>query len=168
MTSSLQNLKGEPRDNHIDTLAESLEEAYRVVRENTVGRERQKELYDKRTRLVIFQLGEMVYLRQMSRAKRGSPKFRLIRKGPYTVIRRLSDLSDIVQVPPRKELVVNLNIMKKCCVTTAPPPSGISDIPVRAQEGDESQGVANGEGIPHLPPMTTSRMKVAPSLRPLL
>ncbi|PNF24708.1 hypothetical protein B7P43_G17353 [Cryptotermes secundus] len=139
-------LKGEPKDNrsliqdHIDTLADRLEEAYRVVRENNkVGRERQKEWYDKGTRLVIFQPGEMVYLRQMSKVKRGCPKFRLRWRGPYEVVRRLSDLNYLVRVSQKKELVVNVNKMKKCCVKTVPAPSGTRDIPVRVQERDEGE-----------------------------
>jgi hypothetical protein len=62
---------------HIDTLADRLEEAYRVARENTqVGRERQKEQYDNGTKLTTFQPGEAVYLRGMVKGKRGCPKFR--------------------------------------------------------------------------------------------
>jgi hypothetical protein len=97
--------------------------------------------------MVIFQPGEMVYLRQMSRVKRGCPKFRLRWRGPYEVIRRLSDLNYLVRVSRKKELVVNVNKMKKCCVKTAPPPSGTRDIPVRVQEGDESLDVENDKGI---------------------
>ena len=147
-------LKGEPKDNrsliqdHIDTLADRLEEAYRVVRENNkMGRERQKEWYDKGTKLVIFQPGEMVYLRQMSKVKRGCPKFRLRWRGPYEVVRRLSDLNYLVRVSQRKELVVNVNKMKKCCVKTVPAPSGTRDIPLRVQERDGGQDEANDEGI---------------------
>jgi transposase InsO family protein len=144
----------EPRDNrnviqdHIDTLTDRLKEAYHVVRENNkVGRERQKEGYDKGTRLITFQPGEMVYLRQMNRVRRGCPKFRLRWRGPYEVIRRLSDLNYLVRVSRKKELVVNVNKMKKCFAETAPLPSGTRNIPVRDQEGDESQDEANVEEI---------------------
>jgi hypothetical protein len=44
-------------------------------------------------------------------------------------------------------LVVNVNKMKKCCVKIPPSPSGTSDIPVREQEGDESQDVASDDRI---------------------
>jgi hypothetical protein len=50
-------LSREPKDgrdsiqSHLDTRAERLEEAYRVTRENNrVGRDRQKEQYDKGTK----------------------------------------------------------------------------------------------------------------------
>jgi hypothetical protein len=115
-------------------------------------RERQKEWYDKGTRLVIFQPGEKVYHRQMSRVKRGCPKFRLKWRGPYEVTRRLSDLNYLVQVSRRKELVVNVNKMKKCCGKIAPPPSETKDTPVRVQEGDESRDVANDERMTPLAP----------------
>jgi hypothetical protein len=151
--------RGEPRDkhsliqDHIHTLADRLEEAYRVVREhNKVGRKRQKEWYDQGTRLVVFQPGEKVYLRQMSMVKRGCPKFRLRWRGPYEVIRRLSDLNYLVRVSQRKELVVNVNKMKKCCVKTPPPLREAKDIPVRDQEGEEGQDVADDEGTPSLAP----------------
>jgi hypothetical protein len=40
---------------HIDTLSERFEESYHVTRENNkVGRERQKEQYDKGTKLTTF------------------------------------------------------------------------------------------------------------------
>jgi transposase InsO family protein len=150
-------LSRESRDNrnviqeHVDTLADRLEEAYRVVRENNkVGRERQKKQYDRGTRLVIFQPGEMVYLRQMNRVKRGCPKFRLRWRGPYEVIRRLSDLNYLVRVSRKKELVVNVNKMKKCCVKTAPLPNGTRNIPVRDQEGNEGRDGASDEEVTSL------------------
>jgi hypothetical protein len=121
------------------------------VRENNkVGRQRQKEWYDKRTRLIIFQPDEMVYLRQMSRVKRGCPKFRLRWRGPYEVRRRLSGLSYSVRVSRKKVLVANVNKMKICYVEIAPLPSGTRNSPVRDQEGDESQDVANDEEITSL------------------
>jgi hypothetical protein len=129
-------------------LADRLEEAHHVVRENNkVGRETQKEQYDKGTRLLIFQPGEMVYFLQMIRVKRGCPKFRRRWRGPYEVIRRLSDLNYPVQVSPRKELMVNVKETKKCCVKISPPRSGTRDISVRDQEGDESQDVASDDAI---------------------
>jgi hypothetical protein len=100
---------------HIDTLADRLKEAYRIVRENNrTGREKQKEYYDKGTKLRVFQPGDMVYLREMVRRKRECPKFRIRWKGPYTVIKRLSDLNYLVRVKRGKEIVVNLNKMKRC------------------------------------------------------
>jgi hypothetical protein len=88
----------------------------------------------------------MVYLRQMSRVKRGCPKFRLRWRGPYEVILRLSDFNYLVQVLPRKELVVNVNKIKRCCVKISPSQSRIRDISVRDQEGDKSQDVASDDG----------------------
>ena len=50
---------------HLETLADRLKEAYQVVREdNGIGRERQ-EYYDKGTKRVTFQPGDMVYLKEM-------------------------------------------------------------------------------------------------------
>jgi hypothetical protein len=58
-----------------------------------VGRERQKEQNDKGTKLTTFQPGEVVYLREMTKGKRGCPKFRVKWKSPFEVLRRLSDLN---------------------------------------------------------------------------
>jgi hypothetical protein len=88
-----------PVQDHLDTLAERLEGAYRVVKgNNRMGRERQKEQYDRGTKLVTFQPGEIVYLREMTKGKRGCPKIRLRWKGPYEVLRRLSDFNYLVKI----------------------------------------------------------------------
>jgi hypothetical protein len=41
-------------------------------------------------------------------------KFRVRWKGPYEVIRRLSNLNYLVKLSRTKEIVVNVNKMKKC------------------------------------------------------
>jgi transposase InsO family protein len=72
---------------HQEMLADRLKEAYQVVRENSrVGRERQKEYYNQGTKLVTFQPGGMVYLKEMVNSKRRCVKFRTKWKGPYEVI----------------------------------------------------------------------------------
>jgi hypothetical protein len=94
---------------HIDTSADRLEEAYQVTRENNrMGRERQKEQYDKGTKLLIFQPGDMVYLCEVTRCKRSCPKFLLRWKGPFKVVRRLSELNYLVRVARNKEVVMPL------------------------------------------------------------
>jgi hypothetical protein len=113
-----------PIKDHIDTLANRLKEAYRVTEENNrVGRRRQKEQYDKGTKLTTFQSGDIVYLREMVRRKRACPKFRVRWKGPFTVIKRLSDLNYLVKVKRNKEIVVNVNKMKLCHQKTSCLPS---------------------------------------------
>jgi transposase InsO family protein len=70
--------------NHIDTLPDSLEEAYRITRENNqLGRDKQKEHYDRGTKLTVFQPGDMVYLREMVRRKRDCPKISTQMDGPF-------------------------------------------------------------------------------------
>jgi hypothetical protein len=100
---------------HIDTLADRLEKAYRVTRKNNrTGTERQKEQYDKGTRLTIFRPGDLIYLRDITRRKRSCPKFRIRWRGPYEVVRRLSDLNYLVRVARNKTILVNVNKMKRC------------------------------------------------------
>jgi hypothetical protein len=120
---------------HVETLADRLKEAFRVVRENNqLGRDRQKTRYDHGTKLTVFQPGERIYLREMVKSKRGASKFRLRWKGPYEVVRRLSDLNYLIKVTGNKEIVVNVNKMKKChnSVSEAPPLRG--GMPTEATE----------------------------------
>ena len=98
---------------HLETLADRLKEAYLVARENNkMGRERQKEYYNRGTKLVTFQPGDMVYLKEMMNSRKKCAKFRIRWKGPYEVIRRLSDLNYLVKLSRTKEIVVNVNKMK--------------------------------------------------------
>jgi hypothetical protein len=118
---------------HIDTLADRLEEAYRVTRENNkMGSERQKEQYDKGTKLIIFQPGDVVYLRKMIRRK---------------VLRRLSDLYYLVRVARNKEVVVNVNKMKRCHQKTPSLPSIPTGIPTAESERDGGQERTDEEGM---------------------
>jgi transposase InsO family protein len=117
---------------HLETLADRLNEAYQVVRENNrEGRERQKDYYNRGTKLVTFQPGDMVYLKEMNLRKIGA-KFKTRWKGPYEVIRRLSDLNYLVKLSRSKETVVNVNKMKKCFRQTASNPTterrGVRDL----------------------------------------
>jgi hypothetical protein len=109
-------LSKEPTDgrdsiqSHVDTLDDRLEESYRVKRENNkAGRERQKEQYDRETKLKNLQAGEMVYLREMIKGRRGCPKLTIRWKGPYEMLRRLSDLNYVISLEKKREAVVNVN-----------------------------------------------------------
>jgi hypothetical protein len=64
----------------------------------------------------------MVYLKEMNLKKRGA-KFKTKWKGPYEVIRRLSDLNYLVKMSRSKEIVVNVNKMKSCFRKTASRPT---------------------------------------------
>jgi hypothetical protein len=124
-----------PIQDHTDTLTDRLEEAYRVTRENNrMGREKQTEQYDKETKLLTFQPGDMDYLRQMTKRKRGCQKFRLRWKGPFEVVKRLSHLNYLVKVTRNKEMVININKMKRC-YRKVPPASPVpTDNPTSASE----------------------------------
>jgi hypothetical protein len=147
-------LSTEPNDNrnpiqdHTDTLTDRLEEAYRVTRENNrMGREKQKEQYDKGSKLITFQPGDMVYLRQMTKRRRDCQKFRLKWKVPFEVVRRLSDFNYLVKVARNKEIVVNINKMKRC-YRKVPPLSPVpTDIPTSASEREGGQEVTDEERV---------------------
>jgi hypothetical protein len=56
----------ESTQHHLETLANRLKEVYQVVRENNrIGQERQKEYHKIGTKLVTFQPGDMVHLKEM-------------------------------------------------------------------------------------------------------
>jgi hypothetical protein len=57
----------------------------------------------------MFESGEWVYVKEMSSARKQGSKFRVRWKGPYRVLRRLSDLTYVVRIGPSKEKVTNVN-----------------------------------------------------------
>jgi len=68
---------------NVKTLADRLKGAYQVVRENNkIGRERQKKYYNIAKKLVTFQPGDMVYLKEMTNSRQKCAKFRIRWKGP--------------------------------------------------------------------------------------
>jgi hypothetical protein len=100
---------------HLNTLSDRLQEAYKVVIENNrLSRTKQKEYYDQGTKLRQFQVGDMVYIKEMAVGKNQSSKFRLRWKGPFEVVKRLSDLTYLIRIKPNKEVVVNVNRLKLC------------------------------------------------------
>jgi transposase InsO family protein len=138
---------------HIDTLADRLKEAYQVARDNNrLGRDRQKEQYDKGTKLIIFQPGDIVYLREMVRRKQDSPTFRFRWKGPFTVIRRLSDLNYLVRIARNKEIVVNVNKIKHGYRKTHSPQNSVVDNLPPESEGTSEPEEMDQERIASLHP----------------
>ena len=80
-----------------------------MVRENNkIGRERQKKYYNIGKKLVTFQPGDMVYLKEVMNSRQKCAKFRVRWKGPYEVMRRLSDSNCLVKLSRTKEIVVNV------------------------------------------------------------
>jgi hypothetical protein len=77
----------------------------------------------------------MIYLREVIKGKGGCPKFRIRRRGPYEVIRRLSDLNYLVRVARNKELVVNINKMKRYFRKTEEPPSALAQSDAKGRDG---------------------------------
>jgi hypothetical protein len=55
----------------------------------------------------------------MVKSRQKCAKFRVRWKGPYEVMQRLSDLNYLVKLSKTKEIVVNVNKMKKCFRQTA-------------------------------------------------
>jgi hypothetical protein len=119
---------------HLETLAHRLKEAHQVVRENRIGQERQ-EYYDIGKKLVAFQPGDMVYLKEIVNSRRKCAKFRVRWKGLYEVMRRLSDLNYLVKLSRTKEIVINVNKTKKCFrQTTLRPTTQQRSTRIRAED----------------------------------
>jgi hypothetical protein len=120
LTARMEATEGKPGaqdcvESHISTLAERLDEAFKVVqKQNKISRMKQKLWYDKNTRLVTFSEGDYVYLKEMTVGVGKSKKFRSRWRGPYLVTKRFSDLNYQILVKPGKYMTVNVNRMKKC------------------------------------------------------
>jgi hypothetical protein len=50
----------------------------------------------------------------MAPGKHQSSKFRLRWRGPFEIIKRLSDLTYLIRLRPHKDVVVNVNRLKLC------------------------------------------------------
>ena len=81
---------------------------------NKVGRAKQKVQYDKNTKLVTFSVGDYIYLKEMATGPGKSKKFRGRWRGPFEVIKRLSDWNYQIPMKPGKDVVANVNRMKLC------------------------------------------------------
>jgi hypothetical protein len=86
------------------------------------------------------------------KGKRGCPKFRLRWKGPYEVLQRLSDLNYLIRISRNKEVVVNVNKMKRCYRRVAPSPPTRGDIPTQDPGEDGRQNMAELEEVTSLVP----------------
>jgi hypothetical protein len=62
-----------------------------VSKNNCLGKRKQKEYYNLGTKLRQFQGGDFAYLKEMAPGSNQGSKFQLGWKGPFELIKRLSD-----------------------------------------------------------------------------
>lgn len=110
-----RNVKKAPSHKWVWELQERLEIAHNTVR-NNIGQAmvRQKHYHDRKLKWKTFQNGEEVYVFFPRRRPGTSPKFTSFWQGPYKIIRKMSDLTYMVNCGPRGgEQVIHVDRMRK-------------------------------------------------------
>ena len=115
---------GETHTDYVTHLRERLEGAYRVVRENLHGAvQHQKQHYDRKTTGGRYQVGDPVWLYSPAVSRGQTAKFHRPWKGPYRVVKVLSDVTYRIQLmSPRNRrdrrrnyrVIVHFNRLKPC------------------------------------------------------
>ena len=101
-------------DDYVAVLQETIEKAYRIVRNNThVAAQRRKKLYDASVKTAEFENGKFVWIYQPRAWKRRSPKWISYYSGPFRVERRINAVTYVVKKTPIcKSIVVHVDKMK--------------------------------------------------------
>src|SRR5215470_13727905 len=91
-------------DTWVDVKIDRQREAYDLVRDHT-GRaaERYKCYYNQRVKKIIFKPGDFVHVYVPRRKIRRSPKWQRYYTGPFRVMKKLTDLTYVVQGTPRSQ-----------------------------------------------------------------
>jgi hypothetical protein len=98
----------------LENLKSNLSRAYKVVRgNNRRAHQKNKSYYDKKAKLRTFEVDDKVYLFCPAKKAGVCNKFRCVWKGPYIVKNKLSDLNYQIVDSQGKELIVNVNRLKK-------------------------------------------------------
>ena len=112
--------------------------AYASTRENLgSSAQRMKTYYDRRVKERTFAAGDSVYVYCPRRVIRRTPKWSLFYDGPFKVVRRLTDVTYLVQKSAKSNpVVIHVDKLKRCGTPVAPEPVA----PERA-EGEELRGM---------------------------
>ena len=106
-----QSQKNVPVNEYISNLIKILEENRKLAFENLkVSQEKMKKVYDRKTKLTNFKVGDKVLLFLPVYKFPFQNKY----EGPYTIIKKVSDLSYIISTPNRrqKSRLVHVNLLK--------------------------------------------------------
>ena len=108
-------------NNFVQQSHKLMEQAYHRVREHlSAGHQRQKDIYDKRVHGKPYQEGDAVWLLDPVVAEGQSKKFHHSWKGPFRVLKRISDCDYLVESSAGKctQTIVHFNRLKLCTLAT--------------------------------------------------
>ena len=157
-----------PVSEYASNLQSQLRESFQQAREKiNQSHSRQKEFYDRRVHGAPFTVGEYVWLHTPVVKTGQSRKFHKPWSGPYTVVKKLSDVTYRVCLPQskRKRLVVHFDRLKRCSEnlrwdtqlnpgSTEPPNSKSSD----ANSGNRRYDLELVDDTDELPPVPAGRV----------
>jgi transposase InsO family protein len=157
-------------------LREHMKAVHDVARENLkIAAQTQKRQYDQRVRIHVYKPGDKVWLTQTRRFKGISPKLQSKWIGPYTVVKKISDVVYKVKKSTGKSIVVHHNRLKpylqreKDVNTNAPPIRTATPAPVDTLTSDASDDSELTESEvddePPSPPKTRYGRRVVPPRR---
>ena len=160
-------------------LRDTLQEAYDITRERFgTKQEVQKQLYDKKVHGEPFEVGDKVWLHSPVIKRGQSRKLHHPWTGPYTVVKRLSDITYRIVHPTlkRQRQVVHFDRLKRCRerqqTTTQSPTMAERSPPPETERPSQSQRQWFGEQLTLVDPedtLTPNRTAPAPpaTVRPL-
>jgi hypothetical protein len=100
---------------YVNKLHKTMAEAYEVARTTSAGAsERNKRAYDAKVRCIEFQAGDAVLLRREALKPGEYRKWTLLYEGPFTVVRKLSDVNYVIKREPvGEERTVHVDRLKR-------------------------------------------------------
>ena len=107
---------------HVADLRHNMPIIWDIVKSNIeIAQERQKEQYDKHHREVVYNPGDLVYVKSPARKKGLTDKFLYKNKGPYRVIGRYKENNYIVELVKgsRKREIHHVNKLSPCVTRDA-------------------------------------------------
>ena len=152
---------GETHSDYVAQLSERLQKAYQLVRDHLRATQRyQKQYYDRKATGGRYQPGDLVWLYSPAVPKRSCPKFHRPWKGPYRVLKVLSDVTYRIQLVDhqqgrrdrrrRHRVVVHFNRLKPCCEQNIPqtPTIEASQSPVNTPTPTNENPASVDEWVP--------------------
>ena len=101
----------------------------------------QRQLYDRRVHGQPHQVGDLVWLHTTVLARGNTKKLHHPWKGPYLVLKRLTDSTYKIQLlsNPREHAVVHFNRLKPCTTATAEQPSALDHVGPPPGDGNSTK-----------------------------
>jgi transposase InsO family protein len=141
LKAKVPNKKEDPdHRRRLESLKSSLRQAYQSVRKaNRQSHLNNKRLYDRKAKLRIFEIRDIVYLYNPAVKVGQCRKFRKVWSGPFQITAKISDLNYEIVSQDQKRQVVHVNRLKKAhdpgIWNPKPTPKG----PVKRQDRPKTQ-----------------------------